>query len=96
MNLQLQDGIGILESPYFPKEHNEVTWPPNGPVLLSYKTSDFLDKSCHYFDSTRLDFAHVEHGWTPGRVETWRGGLGDAYLLPALSSAGASLVLHYS
>ena len=25
------------------------------------------------------------------RVETWRGGLGGAYLLPALSSAGASL-----
>ena len=26
-----------------------------------------------------------------GRVERWRGGLGVAYLLPALSSAGASL-----
>ena len=26
-----------------------------------------------------------------GRVETWRGGLGDAYLFPALSSAGASI-----
>ena len=26
-----------------------------------------------------------------GRVETWRGGLGEAYLLPALSSAGASI-----
>jgi transposase len=26
-----------------------------------------------------------------GRVEMWRGGLGSAYLLPALSSAGASL-----
>ena len=25
------------------------------------------------------------------RVERWRGGLGEAYLLPALSSAGASL-----
>ena len=25
-----------------------------------------------------------------GRVEGWRGGLGAAYLLPALSSAGAS------
>jgi hypothetical protein len=28
---------------------------------------------------------------TPGRVEMWRGGVGAAYLLPALSSAGASL-----
>src|ERR1700676_4936963 len=26
-----------------------------------------------------------------GRVEMWRGGLGSAYLLPALSAAGASL-----
>src|SRR3984893_3553051 len=26
-----------------------------------------------------------------GRVEMWRGGVGAAYLLPALSSAGASL-----
>jgi hypothetical protein len=26
-----------------------------------------------------------------GRVEVWRGGLGAAYLFPALSSAGASL-----
>jgi hypothetical protein len=26
-----------------------------------------------------------------GRVERWRGGLGVAYLCPALSSAGASL-----
>ena len=29
-----------------------------------------------------------------GRVETWRGGLGSAYPLPALSSAGASLAGH--
>ena len=28
-----------------------------------------------------------------GRVERWRGGLGGAYLFPALSSAGASLAL---
>jgi hypothetical protein len=28
-----------------------------------------------------------------GRVERWRGGLGSAYRLPALSSAGASLAL---
>jgi hypothetical protein len=30
---------------------------------------------------------------TAGRVEMWRGGLGAAYLLPALSSAGASLAV---
>jgi hypothetical protein len=34
----------------------------------------------------------VEHPDVPmGRVERWRGGLGQAQLLPALSSAGASL-----
>ena len=31
-----------------------------------------------------------------GRVERWRGGLGAAYLFPALSSAGASLASPYS
>ena len=30
------------------------------------------------------------------RVERWRGGVGFAYLFPALSSAGASLALPYS
>jgi hypothetical protein len=40
--------------------------------------------------------AEAEIGWgqfrqEDGRVEMWRGGVGAAYLLPALSSAGASL-----
>ena len=33
---------------------------------------------------------------TKSRVEMWRGGLGLAYLFPALSSAGASLAGPYS
>jgi len=39
----------------------------------------------------------LRHPGAPlGRVETWRGGLGDAYLLPALSFAGASIASPYS
>ncbi len=34
--------------------------------------------------------ALVRHAAGDGRVEMWRGGLGLAYLFPALSSAGAS------
>ncbi len=35
-------------------------------------------------------------GHRQGRVERWRGGLGEAYPCPALSSTGASLKLHHA
>jgi len=44
------------------------------------------------FIFTFLDYAEVAFG----RVEMWRGGLGEAYLFPALSSVGASIALPYS
>ena len=33
-----------------------------GGFLLTYKTPDFLDKSCHQNDTTDTDFAHIERG----------------------------------
>jgi hypothetical protein len=36
----------------------------NGPISLTYKTSEFLEKSCHRFVSTDLDFSQLELKWT--------------------------------
>jgi hypothetical protein len=63
----------------------------NRDVLLLVGTNKgaFLLKSSR--DRTRWDTAGPYFHGQGGRVEMWRGGLGSAYLLPALSAAGASL-----
>ena len=40
---------------------------------------------------TKLVWMREVKGFASGRVETWRGGVGEACLFPALSSAGASI-----
>ncbi len=66
----------------------------------SDKTYEFLTRP----ESVKKGMAVWDNGPKPllganqkwGRVERWRGGLGAAYLFPALSSAGASLASPYS
>jgi hypothetical protein len=58
---------------------------------VSAKYADDIQKATVLFlelpDGVKLELVEP----LTGGVEMWRGGLGSAYLLPALSSAGASL-----
>jgi PBP4 family serine-type D-alanyl-D-alanine carboxypeptidase len=59
----------------------------------AYFSPDFMVHYLSYM-SKQKDFSDFYHGLPilgKGGVEVWRGGLGGAYLLPTLSSVGASL-----